>query len=228
MLGKINLDEIYAERRASDWTEHSPKMEYTAFIGVEDEYINFRLGEYGWDGSGVAGQHTQHILFEMPEDMHYGFYNIIGSQRATLPGFYSEHEAKNGNGRKVYIHTGKLIDVHDFGGDYEAAFAAALGTGLYAEIPTADGSIRTHQLTVLKAGALMNRRTDSWRKGVITIKDMRTAVGMTQQQLADKAGVTLRQLQRIESGETSPHKAGAGVIVGIADALGIDVHEIII
>lgn len=230
MLAKIILEEFYAERKAADWTENWKSMEYTAFIGINDarQTIGSDIADCGWSWSGGAGRHIQRLLFEMPDDMHFGIYNIFGKQRTLLPGFYGDYEAKDGNGSMVYIHTGELVNVHDYGGDYEKAFAAALETGIYAEIPTANQSRRTQQLKVLKAAPVLNRDEDPWEKGVITLKDMRTAVGMTQQQLADKAGVTLRQLQRIESGETSPHKAGAGVIVGIADAIGIDVHEIII
>ena len=37
-----------------------------------------------------------------------------------------------------------------------------------------------------------------------SIKDWRIKQGLTQQQLADEAGVTLRTIQRIESGEVKP------------------------
>ena len=37
-----------------------------------------------------------------------------------------------------------------------------------------------------------------------SIKDLRIKQGLTQQQLADEAGVTLRTIQRIESGEVKP------------------------
>jgi transcriptional regulator with XRE-family HTH domain len=39
---------------------------------------------------------------------------------------------------------------------------------------------------------------------MVTIKDFRIKQGLTQQQLADEAGVTLRTIQRIENGEVKP------------------------
>lgn len=40
---------------------------------------------------------------------------------------------------------------------------------------------------------------------MVTIKDFRIKQGLTQQQLADEAGVTLRTIQRIENGEVKPN-----------------------
>ena len=39
---------------------------------------------------------------------------------------------------------------------------------------------------------------------MVSIKDFRIKQGLTQQQLADEAGVTLRKIQRIENGEVKP------------------------
>jgi DNA-binding XRE family transcriptional regulator len=39
---------------------------------------------------------------------------------------------------------------------------------------------------------------------MVSIKDFRIKQGLTQQQLADEAGVTLRTIQRIENGEVKP------------------------
>ena len=39
---------------------------------------------------------------------------------------------------------------------------------------------------------------------MVSIKDFRIRQGLTQQQLADEAGVTLRTIQRIENGEVKP------------------------
>lgn len=57
------------------------------------------------------------------------------------------------------------------------------------------------------------------------IKKERERKGLTQQQLADKAGITMNYLAKIES-----QKMGCGftiVILGrIADALGIDIRDL--
>ena len=39
---------------------------------------------------------------------------------------------------------------------------------------------------------------------MVIIKELRTKKGMTQQQLADESGITLRTIQRIENGDVNP------------------------
>lgn len=50
----------------------------------------------------------------------------------------------------------------------------------------------------------------------------REVLGLTQQQTADKARITLRQYQRIESGERSIYSASFRIGVSICKALEID------
>lgn len=57
------------------------------------------------------------------------------------------------------------------------------------------------------------------------IKKNREAAGLTQQQLADKAGITMNYVAKIESKKMQ--RGCTIVIVGrIADALGIDIREL--
>lgn len=57
------------------------------------------------------------------------------------------------------------------------------------------------------------------------IKKHREAAGFTQQQLADKAGITMNYLAKIESKKMQ--RGCTIVIVGrIADALGLDIREL--
>lgn len=57
------------------------------------------------------------------------------------------------------------------------------------------------------------------------IKRLREKAGLTQQQLADKAGITMNYLAKIESKKMQ--RGCTIVIVGrIADALGIDIREL--
>ncbi|WP_195267479.1 helix-turn-helix transcriptional regulator [Eubacterium sp. 1001713B170207_170306_E7] len=57
------------------------------------------------------------------------------------------------------------------------------------------------------------------------IKNMRTFLGMTQKNLADASGVNIRQIQRIEKGETDANKLALKNAVALMDALGVeDVH----
>lgn len=57
------------------------------------------------------------------------------------------------------------------------------------------------------------------------IKKHREAAGLTQQQLADKSGITMNYVAKIESKKMQ--RGCTIVIVGrIADALGIDIREL--
>ena len=61
----------------------------------------------------------------------------------------------------------------------------------------------------------------------MTIKEARSNARMTQQQLADESGVNTRQIQRVESGASQAGNLTAKNLIAIADALGIDPHELI-
>lgn len=61
----------------------------------------------------------------------------------------------------------------------------------------------------------------------MTIKEARKSARMTQQQLADQSGVNVRQIQRVESGASQAGNLTAKNLIAIADALGIDPHELI-
>lgn len=55
----------------------------------------------------------------------------------------------------------------------------------------------------------------------------RAKVGLTQQQLADASGVNIRQIQRVESGDSSTGNLTARNLLAIADVLGVDPHDLI-
>ncbi len=59
------------------------------------------------------------------------------------------------------------------------------------------------------------------------IKELRKAAGLTQQQLANAAGIDIRNLQRYESGEFLTENMGLAVAVKIADTLGVDVKKLL-
>lgn len=61
----------------------------------------------------------------------------------------------------------------------------------------------------------------------ITIKSAREIAGMTQAQLSQKSGVAIRQIQRVENGESSVGNLAARNLLAIADALGVDPHNLI-
>lgn len=59
------------------------------------------------------------------------------------------------------------------------------------------------------------------------LKELRLAAGLTQQQLADLSGVNIRQIQRVESGSSDAGNLTAINLLAIADALGVDPHNLI-
>lgn len=59
------------------------------------------------------------------------------------------------------------------------------------------------------------------------IKELRKAAGLTQRQLADAAGLNIRQVQKIEAGEIEPGNMSAKNVFALADALGVDARRLI-
>lgn len=59
------------------------------------------------------------------------------------------------------------------------------------------------------------------------LRAARISAGLTQQQLADASDVNVRQIQRVENGESSAGNLTARNLLAIADALGIDPHDLI-
>lgn len=54
------------------------------------------------------------------------------------------------------------------------------------------------------------------------IKQLRTAAGMTQRELAEKAGVNIRQIQKYEVDQPEIGNVSLRIAIALADALGID------
>lgn len=59
------------------------------------------------------------------------------------------------------------------------------------------------------------------------LKQLRTAAGLTQKQVADKAEMLPHQLCRLETGERNPEKMELRTAVKIAEALGVHTEELI-
>lgn len=55
------------------------------------------------------------------------------------------------------------------------------------------------------------------------LKDARTELRMTQQQVADKARIQLRQYQRFENGERNLSSSSFHIACAVLDALGLDI-----
>lgn len=54
------------------------------------------------------------------------------------------------------------------------------------------------------------------------IKQLRTAAGMTQRELAEKTGVNIRQIQKYEVDQPEIGNVSLRITIALADALGID------
>lgn len=55
----------------------------------------------------------------------------------------------------------------------------------------------------------------------------RIKAGLTQKRLAELAGLNIRQVQKIENGETLAGNTTARDLLALADALGIDPHKLL-
>ena len=59
------------------------------------------------------------------------------------------------------------------------------------------------------------------------IKTLRKAAGLTQKQLSDLTGLHTTQIQKLESGESQLANLRAKNFIALADALGVDPHELL-
>lgn len=59
------------------------------------------------------------------------------------------------------------------------------------------------------------------------LKRIRTADGITQSKLSELSGVSLRTLQDYEQGRKSINQAAAITVYRIAEALGVDVEDLL-
>jgi DNA-binding transcriptional regulator YiaG len=59
------------------------------------------------------------------------------------------------------------------------------------------------------------------------VKAHRIANSLSQSELSDKSGVSIRTLQKYECGDNDPSNAHAKIIVALASALGVDPKDII-
>lgn len=60
-----------------------------------------------------------------------------------------------------------------------------------------------------------------------TLKRLRAYYNMTQKQLSEKSGVSLRMIQLYEQGQNDISKAQAGVVLSLAQALGCEVRDLL-
>lgn len=75
--------------------------------------------------------------------------------------------------------------------------------------------------------SLVNYGRDCRNRPITKLEWARRMAGMTQAQLAEKSGVYIRQIQRVELGEAEAGNLTAKNLLSIADALGVDARDLI-
>ena len=81
-----------------------------------------------------------------------------------------------------------------------------------------------HEADISKAEEALRSMLKPYEK--YSIRNLRTSRGMTQKELADRAGMTLSQLQRIEYGERKVENLSLKTAIALAKALGVRVEEL--
>lgn len=59
------------------------------------------------------------------------------------------------------------------------------------------------------------------------LQDKRKAAGLSQSELAKKSGINIRLIQHYEQGTKDINKAQVVTVLQLADALGVDIREIL-
>lgn len=74
--------------------------------------------------------------------------------------------------------------------------------------------------------SLVNYGRDCHNRPITKLEWSRRMAGLTQAELAKKSGVNSRQIQRVEIGEAEAGNLTAKNIIALADALGVDVRDL--
>ena len=89
----------------------------------------------------------------------------------------------------------------------------------YSDCQRADGDCT--------ACSLVNYGRDCHNRPITKLEWSRRMADMTQAELAQKSGVNIRQIQRVELGEAEAGNLTAKNLLAIADALGVDISELL-
>lgn len=75
--------------------------------------------------------------------------------------------------------------------------------------------------------SLVNYGRDCHNRPITKLEWARRMAGITQAELAEKSGVNVRQIQRVETGEAEVGNLTAVNLIALADALEVDAKSII-
>lgn len=75
--------------------------------------------------------------------------------------------------------------------------------------------------------SLVNYGRDCHNRPITNLEWYRRGAGLTQAQTAQQAGVNIRLIQKIESGESLAENLTARNLLAIADALSVDIRKLI-
>ena len=75
--------------------------------------------------------------------------------------------------------------------------------------------------------SLVSYGRDCHNSPITKLEWARRMAGMTQAELSAKSGVNIRQIQRVEIGEAETGNMTAQNLLAIADALGVDIRELL-
>lgn len=59
------------------------------------------------------------------------------------------------------------------------------------------------------------------------LQEVRQAAGLSQRQLSERSGISLRTIQHYEIGERDIRKAAVETVLALSEALGCDINKII-
>lgn len=77
------------------------------------------------------------------------------------------------------------------------------------------------------ACSLVNYGRDCHNRPITKLEWARRMADMTQSELAQKSGIYIRQIQKVESGEIETGNMAAKTLFALADALGVDISELL-
>lgn len=77
------------------------------------------------------------------------------------------------------------------------------------------------------ACSLVNYGRDCHNRPITKLEWARRMADMTQSELAQKSGIYIRQIQKVESGEIETGNMAAKTLFALADALGVEISELL-